>query len=290
MSSPLVSVVTTTYNTGRYLLETLASALAQTYRPVEIIVVDDGSADDTVNLVQPLLDRIHFIPIAHAGLAAARNVALEVARGDYIALLDADDIWRPDKLAVQVDIAQRTPQSGLIACDGCEFGAPSSRPYLLSGAAGVALRAAPGGEVTGEFHREFIRHVNVRCPAQTLMPRHVVDRVGPFADFEAQDYEYYLRVSALYPVTFHGHSLVRWRDREEGLSGPRICRELTWTRQRIVILEAYLQQCAPHLRVAVRRQIALSRVEAAFYVATPRLARTAYNLYTGARLRGRAAG
>ena len=289
MSNPLVSVIITTYNTGRYLLETLESALAQTLRPIEIIVVDDGSTDDTVSLAQPLLDRIHFIRIAHAGLAAARNVAIEAARGDYIALLDADDLWLPDKLAVQLEIARRTPGSGLIACDGCEFGAPSSRPFLLSGAAGVALSATRDRQVTGEFHRDFIRHVNIRCPAQTLMPRHVVDRVGPFADFEAQDYEYYLRVSALYPVTFHKESLVRWRDREEGLSGPRVCRELTWARQRLAVLDDYSRRCPPHLHATVRRQIALGRAEVAFYTATPRLARAVYGLYTGVRLHGRAA-
>jgi len=284
-----VSVVITTYNTARYLPATLTSALAQTYSPYEVIVVDDGSDDDAAGSVQPFLDRIRFLPEPHIGLAAARNRALEVAQGEYIALLDADDLWDPDKLAVQVAVARRRPESGLIACDGREFGAPSSRPFLLSGAAGVALRTS-GGEVTGDFHREFIRHVHIRCPAQTLMPRAVVDRVGPFADFEAQDYEYYLRVSARYPVTFHADSLVSWRDREEGLSGPRACRELTWIRQRIVILRAYSTWCELRYRGAARRQIAFSRAEAAFYTASPRIARAAYRLWTSVRLRQRTSG
>lgn len=287
--NPLVSVIITTYNTGRYVADTLTSALAQTYAPFEVIVVDDGSEDDSVERVQPFADRIRFLPERHAGLAAARNRALEVASGEYIALLDSDDVWHPNKLAVQVAIARRRPESGLIACDGHEFGAPWSRPFLLSGAAGVALGSSRR-EVTGEFHREFIRHVNIRCPAQTLIPRHVVDRVGGFADFEAQDYEYYLRVSAHYPVTFHADSLVSWRDREEGLSGPRVCRELTWIRQRIVILRAYLAYCEPKYRAAVRRQIAFSRAEAAFYAASPRTARHTYRLWTTVRLRGRVSG
>jgi glycosyltransferase involved in cell wall biosynthesis len=285
--APLVSVIITTYNTARYVPATLTSALAQTYAPFEVIVVDDGSQDDIGSSVAPFLDRIRFLPERHAGLAAARNRALEVATGDYIALLDSDDLWSPDKLAVQVEIARRRPESGLIACDGHEFGAPASRPFILSGAAARALGSSRR-EVTGDFHRAFIRHVNIRCPAQTLIPRRVVDRVGPFADFEAQDYEYYLRVSAQYPVTFHADPLVSWRDREEGLSGPRVCRELTWIRQRIVILSAYLDYCEPRFRAAVRRQIAFSRAEAACYAASPRVARTAYRLWTSVRLPRRA--
>ena len=287
--APLVSVIITTYNTARYVAATLTSALNQTYAPFEVIVVDDGSEDDIVRCVEPFLDRIRFLPERHAGLAAARNRALDVATGEYIALLDSDDLWYPNKLAVQVEIARRWPESGLIACDGHEFGAPSSRPFLLSGAAATSLGSSRR-EVTGEFHREFIRHVNIRCPAQTLIPRRVVDRVGPFADFEAQDYEYYLRIAARYPVTFHADSLVSWRDREEGLSGPRVCRELTWIRQRIVILSAYVESCEPRFRAAVRRQIAFSRAEAAFYAASPRVARTTYRLWTSVRLRRRASG
>ena len=103
-------------------------------------------------------------------MAAARNAGLAVANGDYIALLDADDLWLPEKLAMQVEIARRTPESGMIACDGQEFGSASSRPYLLSGAAAAALRSSRSGELTRHFHREFIRHVNIRCPAQTLIP------------------------------------------------------------------------------------------------------------------------
>src|SRR5262245_22654271 len=120
--APLVSVIITTYNTARYLPATLTSALAQTYSPYEVIVVDDGSEDDAAGSVQPFLDRIRFLPERHIGLAAARNRALDVARGEYIALLDADDLWDPDKLAVQVEVARRHPESGMIACDGREFG------------------------------------------------------------------------------------------------------------------------------------------------------------------------
>lgn len=267
MSDPLVSIVITCYNTGRYLWETLESALAQTYRRREIIVVDDGSTDDTTAVVKPYLGRIRFLQRPHGGLAAARNAGLAVANGDYISLLDADDLWLPEKLAVQVEIARRTPESGMIACDGQEFGSASSRPHLLSGAAAAALRSPGRNEVTGHYHREFIRHVNIRCPAQTLIPRRVLDQVGPFCDFSAQDYDYYLRVSSRFPVTFHSHSLVRWRDREDSMSGPHARRDLTWCRQKLVVLRSYARHCEPKYRATVEQQLLRNRAEAAFHCA-----------------------
>jgi len=267
VSAPLVSVVITSYNTGRYLPETLDSALAQTHRPIEVIVVDDGSTDDTVTQVGPYLDRITFIRRSHGGLAAARNQGIAAAKGVYVALLDADDLWMPGKLSVQVEIAERSPSSGMIACDGLEFGAASSRPYLLSGPAASALRRAPSGEVTGDFHRAFIDHVGLRCPAQTLLPRAVIDKVGPFGNFEAQDYDYYLRLSALFPVTFHAHSLVRWRDREDSMSGRRSRRDLTWTRQRLVVLRSHARHNTLRHPAALMRQLLFSRAEAAFHYA-----------------------
>lgn len=267
MSHPLISVVISTYNTGRYLPETLKSVLAQTHPNLEVILVDDGSTDDTADRVEPYLDRLRFLRRPHGGLAAGRNAGLALANGDYIALLDADDLWLPEKLAVQLEIARRRPESGMIVCDGRDFGSAFSGSHLLSGAAAAALRAAPSGEVSGRFHREFIRHVGIRCPAQTLIPRRVLDHVGPFGDFDAQDYDYYLRLSSLYPVTFHSHSLVRWRDREDSMSGRRARRDLNWTRQRLIVLRSYLHRCEPQSREAVERQLIRNRAEAAFYCA-----------------------
>ncbi len=265
MTNPLVSIVIATYNLGRYLPETLDSALAQTHPLTEIIVIDDGSTDDTGAAIHPYLSRIRFRRIEHAGLAAARNTGLRMATGEYIALLDADDLWLPEKLAVQLDVARRHPQSGMIVCDGGEFGSPTSRRYLLSGAAADALRQSPTGEITSQFHRGFIRHVNIRCPAQTLIPRRVMEQVGPFADFYAQDYNYYLRLSARFPVTFHRNSLVRWRDREQSMSGARSLRELTWSRQKLMVLRDYISSEDPIFRQDLASQIIWNRAEIAFH-------------------------
>jgi glycosyltransferase involved in cell wall biosynthesis len=262
---PLVTVLIASYNASRYLAETLDSALAQTYPRCEIIVVDDGSTDDTVLRIKPYSGRIRFLRREHGGLAAARNAGIQIASGDYIALLDADDLWLPEKISKQVGFARRNPRSGMIVCDGKEFGHDRSRPYLLSGSIADALRRTSGGVVTRSFHRELIKHPAIRCPAQTLLPRRVVEEVGPFANFDAQDYDYYLRVSARFPSTFHADSLVRWRDHESSMSGPRVLRELTWSRQKLKVLRAYARRSEPFYRKILEHQLIWNRAEVAFH-------------------------
>ncbi len=102
MKQPVVSVVIPTRDGAMFLLETLQSVFSQTFTDYEVIVVDDGSTDRTVARLQPLRDRIRVIRQPHLGIGAARNAGLDEAKGKYVALLDHDDLWLPEKLAVQV--------------------------------------------------------------------------------------------------------------------------------------------------------------------------------------------
>lgn len=99
---PRVSVVIPAYNCASFIPETLESVFAQTYRDLEIILVDDGSTDDTQSVVAPYLDRITCIRQKNGGLPAARNTGIRTAKGEFIALLDADDSWVADKLERQL--------------------------------------------------------------------------------------------------------------------------------------------------------------------------------------------
>ena len=121
MSGPVVSVVMPAYNAERFVDEALESVLKQSYQRLEVIVVDDGSTDGTAARVQAYGNPVRYLQQVNAGVGAARNRGLEAATGDYIAFLDADDLWRPEKLDVQLEIAARNPESGLIACDGVRF-------------------------------------------------------------------------------------------------------------------------------------------------------------------------
>jgi glycosyltransferase involved in cell wall biosynthesis len=100
--TPLISCIVPAFNAERFLGEALDSILAQTWRPIEVIVVDDGSADDTAQVAKRYGERITYICQANAGPAAARNRGLDAATGAYVAFLDADDVWHEEKLSRQM--------------------------------------------------------------------------------------------------------------------------------------------------------------------------------------------
>ncbi|MFO1057223.1 MAG: glycosyltransferase family A protein [Dongiaceae bacterium] len=256
MSGRRVSVVIAAYNLGRYVVETVESALAQADVEREVIVVDDGSTDDTPDRLAPYRDRIRLVRQDNAGLAAARNHALRLARGDYVALLDADDVWRPGKLAAQLAVAARRPRCGLIACDGYEFdGATVRRQGLFGDYVARFLATARDGEVGLWMHEPLIEEQAIGCPAQTLIPRPVIEELGPFADSNAQDYDYYLRIAQRYPMAFHADRLVGWRFRADSMSGPAWQRPLMWRLYRLPVLGAHGQRCADE---ADRRRVVRS--------------------------------
>lgn len=114
MSQPQVSVIIPTYNCEQYLAEAINSVLAQTYQNFEIIVVDDGSTDQTAKLLQSYGNRIRAIHQQNQGVALARNHGIQQAQGEWIAFLDADDIFLPNKLAAQIALADEFPDLGII--------------------------------------------------------------------------------------------------------------------------------------------------------------------------------
>lgn len=116
-ASPSVSVVIPTYNRARFIGAAVASIRAQTYPCHEIVIVDDGSRDDTAAVVAALGDGIRYIGQDNAGPSAARNRGIQEARGDLVAFLDTDDRWLPDKLMLQVQAMQRDPAIALVCAD-----------------------------------------------------------------------------------------------------------------------------------------------------------------------------
>ena len=110
---PRVSVLIPTYNAGRYLGAALQRVLGQTYQDFEIIVVDDGSEDDTA-AVAARYPQVRYFYNAHSGISVTRNLAISKAKGEMIAFLDADDMWAPDKLEKQVAYLDRYPECQLV--------------------------------------------------------------------------------------------------------------------------------------------------------------------------------
>jgi len=113
MEANLISCVVPVFNGERYLQEALESILQQTYRSREIIVADDGSTDGTAAVVERYGGQVRYLRQAQAGSAAARNLGLNAARGEFIAFLDADDLWHPEKLRLQMARFQARPELDL---------------------------------------------------------------------------------------------------------------------------------------------------------------------------------
>jgi glycosyltransferase involved in cell wall biosynthesis len=140
-----VSVITAVYNDEKYLAETIESVLAQTVTDFEYIIVDDGSTDKTPEIIKQFLhrdSRIKAVRIKNAGQANARNVALQMARGDWIAVLDGDDVWLACKLEEQINFIKGHPDidvlgSGIIELDSrgrtiCETYRPEKHQEIIS--------------------------------------------------------------------------------------------------------------------------------------------------------------
>ena len=110
---PEVSAVIVTYNKSDTIVDAVESVLRQSYRDFEILVVDDGSTDDTAARIRPYLDRIRYLPKTNGGTGSARNLGIEQSKGKYVAFLDGDDLWFPRKLEMQMAAFEREP--GLLA-------------------------------------------------------------------------------------------------------------------------------------------------------------------------------
>ena len=133
---PSVSVIMPAYNVAPYIGDAIRSALAQTHTNLELIVVDDGSKDETAAIVREFAradKRVHLVQQANRGLAGARNTALRAATGDYLALLDSDDVWEPEFLAAQLAILEARPDVDIVTGNGWYLDGPKNgqlaRPY-----------------------------------------------------------------------------------------------------------------------------------------------------------------
>lgn len=124
MATPLVSVIIPVYNGEKYLAETLESVLAQSYRPIETIVVDDGSTDRTADVARSVSRTVHYYYQPNSGSSAARNAGVQKARGSMLAFLDSDDLWVKEKLSLQMPVIETTPGPDMVFGHVSQFYSP----------------------------------------------------------------------------------------------------------------------------------------------------------------------
>lgn len=189
---PLVSTIIPVFNRGRMLREAVASVLAQTYRPIEVIVVDDGSTDDTPDVCHEMEnEHPDVVRTAHrpnAGPGAARETGRQMARGEFIQYLDSDDLLQPRKFEVQVAALLGNPECGAAYCFTRFYRVgepPVDRPWKGSGRTMETM---------------FPSFLNERWwdTPNPLYRRSVCDAAGPWSDLRLEeDWEYDCRIAAL---------------------------------------------------------------------------------------------
>jgi len=159
---PLISVVIPIYNRVQYIAEAIGSVLAQDYSPVELIVVDDGSTDDAVAVVRRMGAGIRYVYQANQGIGAARNAGVALATGSFLAFLDSDDAWLPDKLSSQAAVFAAHPETDAVYGLADQFFSP---------------------EIEIDFWRAFRSRPGILpapLPSALLIRREAFGRVGPF--------------------------------------------------------------------------------------------------------------
>jgi glycosyltransferase involved in cell wall biosynthesis len=188
---PAVSVVIPTYNRAEMLAQALRSVLAQTFTDYEVIVVDDGSTDGTAEVVESFTDqRIKYLRQENRGSSAARNAGVEKAEGKYVAFLDSDDAWLPEKLEVQVAAFERHPTVGLVSCRSLTIDPSNECAFPLE------LLRPPGDEIVADFHAEIIVSNRFMTPA-LMVKRAVIEKVGGFDEnlVYAEDWDLWIRIA-----------------------------------------------------------------------------------------------
>jgi len=205
-NSPKVSVITPAYNAQSTIGETIESVLSQTFTDFEMIIIDDGSTDDTANVVHRFKDnRIIYLYQTNKEKSEARNNGIKNAKGKYIAFLDADDTWFPEKLEKQVRLMQNNPEIGLVYSDLYYFDDETGEDLILYSRIASLHR--------GKIPIELLLENNFIKSNTPLIRRKIFCQVGLFdtnLDL-CEDWEMWLRIIVKYPIDYIDEPLARYR-------------------------------------------------------------------------------
>jgi len=209
---PLASVIIPAYNAAPYIKEALDSVLGQTFSPIEIIVVNDGSPDTPAleEVLAPYRSHIIYLQQENRGLAGARNTGIRAATGDYVALLDADDIWLPDYLQEQVGFLEEHPEYALVYCNAKFFG-----DHIHDGMEYMDVCDSQG-EATASAIITRRCHVFVSVAARREV---LASLLFDESLRSCEDFDCWLRLTAAgHRIGYHRKVLVRYRKHSASLS------------------------------------------------------------------------
>lgn len=207
MSLPLVSVCIGTYNREQYISECLDSVYGQTYKNIEVVVVDDASTDRTVEIVRSYKPTKLIVLKKNSGICShTRNRAIRESSGEYIALLDSDDAWYPKKIELQLEFMLTHPDIPLCHTY-CHIVDENSRV--------VGIRHEGRLPKTGDAFEALLEHCWITI-SSVMMKRNLYDKIGPFLEHpyygkSGEDIDFFLRVARDHPIGLVSAVLTRYR-------------------------------------------------------------------------------
>lgn len=208
---PKVSVIIPTYNCASFINEAIESIINQSYQDLEVIVIDDGSNDDTDKVLKPYMNRIKYIYQENKGVAIARNVGIRAAKGEYIAFLDSDDIWYPEKLKIQTEILDSHQNVGLVYSDVNIFGGKVKTSVLKDKNKAILSGKIFDSLLLGKFYI---------CCSSVIFRKSYIEKVGLFDESlkTCEDLDMWLRITRECDAIFIDNPLVQYRSHSANIT------------------------------------------------------------------------
>ncbi|CAN2048994.1 UDP-glucose:(glucosyl)LPS beta-1,3-glucosyltransferase [Candidatus Magnetomoraceae bacterium gMMP-1] len=236
--NPLVSVIIPCYNSAEYICEAVESVLQQSYSHYEILLINDGSIDNTELVLSPYMDRINYYYKKNGGASSARNFGINKAKGEYIAFLDADDIWRKNKLTLQMEFFQNNPNVSLVYSDSSTFDSKG----ILHDSVKYVVETPSGYVLDDMIIHNFLNNSTV------IVKKFCFETVGAWNEalLNGNDYDIWLKISAYYEFGFVDEVLVDTRYHSQGLSSMLDMQ----SENSIKIQESFLKQKNDELKIS----------------------------------------
>lgn len=265
-SSPVVSVIIPAYNCERYIDETINSVLNQSFRDLELIVVDDGSTDRTRDIVKSYGAPVRLVTQVNAGVCAARNRGIDEAKGEFICLMDHDDYWFPDKLANQVRELQNHREAGVAYSPYINWHSDADGQFPDPSTLASAIADT---DVDPDYSGWIYHHLLLDCvmlTSSSMIRKTVFDKCGAF-DLDlpySEDWDLWLRISREYPFIKLRRPATLYRQHPK--QGNRLVRDIDY---RTVLLSKAARKwglCSRDGRCVARRKflVRLARYHADF--------------------------
>jgi len=239
-----ISIIVPAYNAEQTLLETIASVLQQTFSEFELIVINDGSTDQTLKLLSTVEDpRLKVFSYPNGGLPVARNRGISHAAGEFIAFLDADDLWTPDKLELQLAALQKCPEAGVAYSWTCNMDEK-----------GKSFHAGESVFFEGNVYPQLLLINFIANGSNILIRREAIESVGEFDPTLAscEDWEFYLRLAARWTFVVVPKVQILYRQSSGAMSSKIEVME----KYSLIVIERAFQSASPELQSLKKQSIA----------------------------------